>query len=95
MLSCYRNLEGADIMNEKEIIKDAMKERGYNQKMLAEVAGLKRQTNVSEMLRGQSMQVKNFVKLLNAMQYDVVIKDRNSANKKTWVIDYNDLPEGD
>jgi hypothetical protein len=29
------------------------------------------------------------------MQYDVVIKDRNSANKKTWVIDYNDLPEGD
>jgi transcriptional regulator with XRE-family HTH domain len=74
-------------MCDKEIIKEAMKVRGFTQSMLAEAAGLKRQSNVSEILRTQTIQVKTFVKLLNAMQFDVIIKDRNNGNKKTWVVD--------
>lgn len=67
-------------MNEKDVIRAAMDARGFNQAMLAEKAGLKRQSNVSEMLRGKSMRVDNFVKLLDAMGFDVIVKDRNGKN---------------
>ena len=74
-------------MNEKDIIRAAMNVRGYNQTMLAEQAGLKRQTNVSEMLRSRSIRVDNFVKLLNAMGFEVIVKDKNSANKENvWKV---------
>lgn len=74
-------------MTSKEIVIAAMNARGYNQTMLAEAAGLKRQTNVSEMLRSNSMRVDNFVKLLSAMGYEVIVKDRNSTNKDKWLVD--------
>lgn len=77
-------------MNEKEILREAMKARGFNQTVLAKAANLKRQTNVSEMLRGSSLQVKNFLKLLNAMQFDVVVRDRNSTNRTEWVLTPSD-----
>lgn len=74
-------------MNEKDIIRAAMNVRGYNQTMLAEQAGLKRQTNVSEMLRSRSIRVDNFVKLLGAMGFEVIVKDKNSANKgNVWKV---------
>lgn len=74
-------------MNEKDIIRAAMNVRGYNQTMLAEQAGLKRQTNVSEMLRSRSIRVDNFVKLMNAMGFEVIVKDKNSANKENvWKV---------
>lgn len=78
-------------MNEKNIIKEAMKSRGYNQSQLAGAAGLKRQSNVSELLRGKSMRVDSFVKLLDAMGFDVVVKDRNGANRQnTWKVGENE-----
>jgi len=74
-------------MNEKDIIRAAMNVRGYNQTILAEQAGLKRQTNVSEMLRSRSIRVDNFVKLLGAMGFEVIVKDKNSANKENvWKV---------
>lgn len=73
-------------MTSKEIVINAMNQRGYNQTMLAEAAGLKRQTNVSEMLRSNSMRVDNFVKLLSAMGYEVVVKDKNPDNKTKWTV---------
>lgn len=76
-------------MNSTEIIIEAMKARGYNQTILAQLAGLKRQTNVSELLRSKSMRVDNFIKLLNCMGYDVIVKDKNAANKNKWVVNYD------
>jgi hypothetical protein len=74
-------------MTAKEIIVEAMKTREYNQTILAKEAGLKRQSNVSEMLRGKSMRVDNFVLLLDTMNFDIVIKDRNGANNTKWVLE--------
>jgi nitrogen regulatory protein PII len=74
-------------MTSKEIVINAMQQRGFNQTMLAEAAGLKRQTNVSEMLRSSSMRVDNFVKLLSAMGYEVIVKDKNPDNKIKWTVD--------
>ncbi|MDD6689247.1 MAG: helix-turn-helix transcriptional regulator [Clostridium sp.] len=72
-------------MNSTEILLDAMKERGYTQTLLAKEAGYKRQSNVSEILRSKSMQVDNFVKLLNTMGFDVIVKDR-TTNNLSWVV---------
>lgn len=75
-------------MNEKEVIREAMKARGLNQAMLADAAGLKRQSNVSELLRGNSIRVDNMVKLLDAMGFDLIVKDRNSSNKgNVWKVE--------
>ena len=75
-------------MTEKEILVNAMKVRGYTQTMLAQAAGYARQSNVSELLRGKSIRVDNFVKLLNAMGFDVVVKDRNGQNRENvWKVE--------
>ena len=74
-------------MNEKDIVRAAMSARGITQKMLAEQAGLKYQSNVSEMLGSRSLRVDNFVKLLNAMGFDVIVKDRNGKNRENeWKV---------
>ena len=75
-------------MTEKEIIRKAMTVRGINQTILADRAKLKRQSNVSEMLRGKSLRVDSLVRLLNAMDFDVIIKDRNGSNRENvWKIE--------
>ncbi len=74
-------------MTEKEIIRKAMSVRGFNQTMLADKANLKRQSNVSEMLRSKNLRVDNLVRLLDAMGFDVVVKDRNGSNRENvWKI---------
>ena len=71
-------------MTEEEIIRKAMSVRGFNQTILANKANLKRQSNVSEMLRSKNLRVDNLVRLLDAMEFDVVVKDRNGSD--VWKI---------
>lgn len=73
-------------MKANDIIYATMKTRGINQTMLAEEAGLKRQSNVSEMLRSKSLRVDNFVLLLESMGYELVVRDKNRKNKTEWVV---------
>ena len=75
-------------MNEKDIIKEAMKTCGWNQETLAEKLGYKTQSCVSNRLAGKSMRVDTFVKMLSAMGYEVVVKSISpKINKNTWKID--------
>lgn len=73
-------------MNEKKIIRAAMEARNINQTILAKDAGYKRQTNISELLRGQSLRVCAFVRLLNAMNFDVIVVDRNTRSGYKWMV---------
>lgn len=76
-------------MNEKQIVREAMKVRGLTQAMLADAAGLKNQSNVSEILRGQTLKTQTLVKLLDAMGFDLIIKDRNGSNRENvWKVEY-------
>lgn len=76
-------------MNEKQIIREAMKVRGLTQAMLADAAGLKNQSNVSEILRGQTLKTQTLVRLLDAMGFDLIIKDRNGSNRENvWKVEY-------
>ncbi len=73
-------------MTTKEIVVEAMKQKNFNQGQLATAAGLKRQSNVSEMLRSSSMSVDNFSKLLSAMGFEVVVRDKQT-NEILWTIE--------
>lgn len=74
-------------MTEKDIIREAIKARNINQTILAQMCGFKTQSVISQRLRGASMSVQNFVELLDAMGFDVQVRDRNSSNKDNrWTV---------
>lgn len=77
-------------VNEKDIVKEAMKTLGWNHTQLAEAVGYKTQSAVSSRLTGNSMRVDTFVKMLSAMGYEVVVKSTSpQKNKNQWTISYD------
>ena len=77
-------------MNEKDIVKVAMKTLGWNQTQLAEAVGYKTQSAISNHLTGNSMRVDTFVKMLSAMGYEIVVKSTSpQKNKSQWTISYD------
>lgn len=74
-------------MNEKEIIRAAMNAGSITQKELAESIGLSGQQAIGNMLaRKNSMRLDNFVKMLDAMGYAVVVKKKIGASEE-WKVD--------
>lgn len=81
-------------MKASEIIEEILKSLGWTQTTLAGVMGFRYQSYIGNALkRKNGMRVDTFVKMLNAMGYDVVVQSKNpNANKNKWVLD---LAEGD
>lgn len=74
-------------MNEKEIIKSAMAADGITQKELADALGWGSQQAVGNMLtRKNSMRLDNFVKMLNEMGYEVVVRKKLGVSEE-WKVD--------
>ncbi|MEG0898489.1 MAG: helix-turn-helix transcriptional regulator [Oscillospiraceae bacterium] len=74
-------------MNEQDIIREAMKSRSYTQAMLADMLGYKGQNSVAQRLSGGDMRIGTFIKFLNALGYEVVVRDKNRSNKEnTWIV---------
>ena len=79
-------------MNEKNVVREVMKLRGWSQQKLADELGFKRQTNVSGLLNNSnSMRVDNLFKLLDAMGCEIVVRDK-MGSKKEWVVDDETTP---
>ena len=75
-------------MDQAGIIYTAMRERELTQAALASKVGLKSQSSVAEILRRKtSVKLDTFVKLLNAMGYDVVVTDRVMGGETRWTVD--------
>ena len=76
-------------MTETQIIKEIMKFRGWSQQRLADEAGFKRQSNVSNLLncRDHSMRTDNLVRLLQTLGCEIVVRDK-MGSKKEWVLNY-------
>ena len=64
-------------MNEKQILREAMKATHMSQQKLAEGAGYKTQSHIANILMRPSMRVDVFVKLLNAMGCELLVRSRN------------------
>ena len=78
-------------MNEKQIIKEAMKSLGWSQETLKEKLGYSTQSSVSSRLNGSSMRVDTFVKFLSAMGYRVIVESTSpNTNKNKWEINYEE-----
>ena len=77
-------------MNEKDIVRAAMKSIGWNQMNLAKAAGYTTQSSISSRLNGSSMRVDTLVKLLSVMGYEVTIRSTApQKNKNQWTISYD------
>lgn len=73
--------------NEKQIIRDAMAADGITQKELADALGLVGQQSVGNMLtRKNSMRLDNFVKMLDAMGYAVVVRKKLGESEE-WKVE--------
>lgn len=74
-----------NVMDDKAILKEAIKERGMKQKTLAEQLGVAQNALSANMTRDR-MGLDNFKKILNVLGYDVVVVDRESGELK-WTVD--------
>lgn len=83
-------------MNEKEIIKEAMKTCGWSQKVLMEKCGYARLSSVNSRLnREGSIRVDTLAKFLDAMGYEIVVQSKSpSTNKNKWVLKYEADEQG-
>lgn len=64
-------------MKAADIVRQIMDSVGMSQKKLADKIGLKTQQSVFNILNAkQGMRIDNFVKMMNVLGYDVVVKDR-------------------
>lgn len=76
-------------MTEKDIVREVMALRGWNQPKLAEEAGFPSQSNITGFLNNNKNGIRfdNLFKMLNAMGCEIVVRDKMSTQKpKEWVI---------
>ena len=87
-------------MNEKAVLREAMKVKGISQAKLAEDAGYRYQSSVGNIMMRPSMRVDVLVRLLNALDCELVVRSRRAVellgtNAGTyvpeWVIDEGTL----
>jgi hypothetical protein len=76
-------------MQEKELIHKAMETAKINQVALQKILGLKSQSSVSSYLHGKSMRVETFLKVLNSIGYEVIVK----GHDKEWTVGENSPDE--
>ncbi len=75
-------------MTEKDVVREIMQLRGWTQPQLAIEAGFKSQSNITGLLNNNKngIRIDNLFKMLNAMDCEIVIRDKNGSEKE-WIID--------
>lgn len=73
-------------MKIEDVIKTKIREKNTTQKQLAEKTGFKSQANIAGILNNtkSGMRIDNAVKLLNALDCIIVVRDKE--NKNEWEI---------
>ena len=73
-------------MNEIEIVKALLASKGMTHKVLSEKMGLATSTGVSNRLLGKSMTVSVLIDMLDAMDCELIIRNK-IGDKERWVVD--------
>ena len=76
------------VLRDRDILRAAMKERSTTQIGVAKKMGISQNTLSQNMTRDR-ISVEKFKKILDAMDYDVYIVDRNNKEAK-WCVDVED-----
>lgn len=66
--------------NIKTVIKSAIATRSHTQDAVAKKAGWEGQSALSTAINRKSPSLEAVFRILDALEYDIVIKDRNSSN---------------
>lgn len=66
--------------NVKEVIKSVIAARGYNQASVAKKAGWSNQSSLSTAITRENPSIETVMRILDALEYDLVIHDRNSGS---------------
>ena len=82
-------------MTEKDIIREAMKRRGWNQTELAQKAGFAKQSNVTGLLNNNKngIRMDKFFRLCRGLGLRIVIQDEYDKNAPAWVLDMESANE--
>lgn len=80
-------------MDAKEIVSTVMKGSGVNQTQMAALLGMAGQSGFSMALSRSDLKVGFFVRALNVLGYEVVVKKRTRGRKEEGVITVT-APEG-
>ena len=73
-------------MTAAELIRAIMTEKGYSNAALAKKLGCSTPSFISEKLRRENgMRTDWFIKILNAMDCEIIIKDK-IGTKKSWIL---------
>lgn len=67
--------------NIKHIIKMVIASRNYTQTAVAKKAGWSNQSSLSTAINRDNPSLDTLIRICDALEYDIVIQDRNSANK--------------
>ena len=78
MLTC----EEGKTMNISKFVKMKITEREINQAVLAQRAGFKNQSNIAMMLKVNNMRLNNVFSLLDALDCELVIRDKITGEEK-------------
>ena len=66
--------------NVKEVLKSVIAARGYNQAAVAKKAGWSNQSSLSTAITRENPSIETVMRILDALEYDLVIHDRNSGS---------------
>lgn len=81
-------------MNTGDIVRTAMKKRGYTQLMLAQKLGYSGQNSIAMALGGRNMRVDILYAMLDELGFDLIVRDRNGSNRENvWRIEPQETEE--
>lgn len=69
-------------MDAQEIVKRLMKQKGYTVQIISEKLGAKHRSNVSERLRGKNIRTDSLVRILSAMDCELVIRSKTAVPRE-------------
>lgn len=81
-------------MNEIEIVKSLMKNKKISHAIMAEKLGLATSTGVSNRLQGKSMTVEVLIKMLEAMDCELIIRNKVGDKERFTVVNENRKGDG-
>ena len=67
--------------NIKTVLKSVISSRGYNQAAVAKKAGWSNQSSLSTAITRENPSIETVMRILDALEYDLIIQDRNSASR--------------
>ena len=79
-------------MNDRQIVRAALKRNGITQPALSEMLGYKRET-VGTILKGKSiMGVDKFFRMLSALGYEIAVRKKDGTDKTEFILADNEKP---